>query len=625
MQNINKHKMWRLTSVFALVILIGLNLFSIQAKAAEVNLPFNTKVEGLLTTAQDSIIYKIQVTKAGRVTFDINSFVDSGTYIKLSDSYNNVIFDDGQTSSSQNPAKYFNAVDLEAGNYFLEIYDGNYNEYTGKFNVTLGFTPANNNEFEPNNGTVQAQPLSFNTLVNGYLSWNDKVDVYKITVPKSGRVSIDLSSFVDKTTYVSLIDNKNNIIIDDYINSSSINPAAYKEQRDLEPGTYYLKIFNGDEYSINTGKYQLKVGILLANSDDKEPNNGTVNAQPLAFSQQTSGFLSWNDSVDVYKITVPKSGRIYFDFSSYIDTRASITLLDSFNKVIADDIVYGSSANPGKFNGYSDLSSGTYYLKVENDNYYDLHSGKYFIKISAPHLLAPLNMGLVSDKTTVITGKTSPNLLVTLKVSDKLYKKSADTKGNFKFTIPKQKVGSKIEAFVTNGYGTKKVIVKVVDKTPPGIPTVNRIADNQTVIKGKTEPYAIMYAKVGKKQIGYGKANAKGYYTIKISKQKAGTSIKVYARDKAKNIGPEKTVKVLDKTAPYSPRITDVFPEISGNAEKGSTVYIYNGKKLLGKQKVTNKGEFSIGVKAQKKGSTLKVYARDKAGNKSRSITIRIK
>lgn len=625
MNSIKKNKMLILNSLVTLIIIVGgFNFFSINAKAAEVTLPFNTKVDGLLTTNQDSIVYKFQLTQAGRVTFNISSYVDTNTYIKLSDQNNNEIFDDSETSSSTNPAKYYNEMDLEAGTYYLEIYDGqSYYENTGKFNVLLGFSPANNNEVEPNNGTVQAQALPFNTLVNGFLSWNDGVDVYKITVPKSGRVSIDLSSFVDTKTYINLIDDKNNEIIDDYINGSSINPASYKEQVDLEPGTYYFKVYD-DGYYLNSGKYQLKVGLVLANSNDKEPNNGTVNAQSLAYNQATIGFLAWNDTVDYYKVTVPKTGRIYIDLTSYIDTRTSITLLDSYNNEIASESLIGSSSNPGKFYKYIDLSAGTYYLKVEDDNYY-AHTGKYILKITAPHLLPPLTIGLVSDKTTVLSGKTSPNLQVTLKVSGKEYKKSADSKGNFYFSIPKQKVGSKIEAFVSNSYGTKKVTVTVVDKTAPGLPKVNSIADNHTIIKGKTEPYASVYAKVGTKQIGYGKANIRGEFTIKIPKQKAGVSISVFAKDKAGNIGPAKVLKVLDKTAPSSPKITKVFPKITGKAEKGSTVYIYNGKKLLGKQTVTSKGTFSIKIASQKKGSIMRVYTRDKAGNNSKAVTIRVK
>jgi hypothetical protein len=84
-------------------------------------------------------------------------------------------------------------------------------------------------------------------------------------------------------------------------------------------------------------------------------------------------------------------------------------------------------------------------------------------------------------------------------------------------------------------------------------------------------------------------------------------------------------LKVLDKKATIRLTITNVFLKITGKAEKGSTVYIYNGKKLLGKQTVTCKGTFTIKISFQKKGSVMKVYTRDKAGNNSKAVTIRVK
>ena len=131
---------------------------------------------------------------------------------------------------------------------------------------------------------------------------------------------------------------------------------------------------------------------------------------------------------------------------------------------------------------------------------------------------------------------------------------------------------------------------------------------------------------VGTKRIG--KATAKnGAYTIKITKQKAGTSISVYAVDTAGNKSGSKTVKVIDKTAPVVPtvnKITSKTVTATGKGEKGATIYIYNGSKKIGQGIVDNRGNYKVKIKAQKKGSTLKVYAQDKSGNKSKSRTVKV-
>lgn len=80
------------------------------------------------------------------------------------------------------------------------------------------------------------------------------------------------------------------------------------------------------------------------------------------------------------------------------------------------------------------------------------------------------------------------------------------------------------------------------DKTP----SVNAISNRSTVITGKAYTNTTVYAKVGSKQIG--KATAKkGKYSMKIKKQKAGTTISVYTIDKAGNQSTSKQVKVSKK------------------------------------------------------------------------------
>ena len=169
-------------------------------------------------------------------------------------------------------------------------------------------------------------------------------------------------------------------------------------------------------------------------------------------------------------------------------------------------------------------------------------------------------------------------------------------------------------------------LYRVVKSFAPSIPTVNAVYDNATVITGKAESNAKVYAMVGSKKIG--EATAKnGKYTIKITKQKAGTTIVVYAIDTAGNKSGSKTVKVIDKTAPSVPtvnKITSKSVTVTGKGEKGASIYIYNGSKKIGQGIVDSQGNYKVKIKAQKKGSSLKVYAQDKSGNKSKSKTVKV-
>ncbi|WP_255472906.1 Ig-like domain-containing protein [Planomicrobium sp. CPCC 101079] len=86
-------------------------------------------------------------------------------------------------------------------------------------------------------------------------------------------------------------------------------------------------------------------------------------------------------------------------------------------------------------------------------------------------------------------------------------------------------------------------------------------------------------------------------------------------------------MKVVDKTAPSVPTVNKINSKTttaSGKGEKAATVLIYNGSKKIGQGTVDSKGHYNVKIKAQKKGSSLKMYAKDKAGNKSRIKTVKV-
>jgi len=237
----------------------------------------------------------------------------------------------------------------------------------------------------------------------------------------------------------------------------------------------------------------------------------------------------------------------------------------------------------------------------------------------------------ISDKDTNISGTTEVNATVTVKSGSKILgTTTTDKSGKFKIKIAKQKAGTTLSVYAEDKAKnrSKAVSVKVIDKTAPSKPTVSTFADNQTTINGKAEPASIVTIKSGSKTLGTATTNSKGVFQVKIkSKQKAGTTLTVYAKDKAGNQSGGKSFKVIDKTAPGVPTVNKVTTKsttVTGKAEKSSTIYLYNGKKKIGKVTVDSKGNYKIKISKQKKGTTLKVYAQDKAGNKSKEKTIKV-
>ncbi|MFF3025461.1 Ig-like domain-containing protein [Gottfriedia sp. NPDC057948] len=176
--------------------------------------------------------------------------------------------------------------------------------------------------------------------------------------------------------------------------------------------------------------------------------------------------------------------------------------------------------------------------------------------------------------------------------------------------------------------GNTTTVKFTIDKTKPSIPTLNNVTDQMTSITGKAQPNSVVNLYINSKYSKSVTSTPTGNYTIKITKQRSGTKINVNVVDKAQNISDfSRTVIVADKTPPSKPivnKVTHKSISVTGKAEKGATVYVYNGKTYLNKSIVSSNGNFSVKIKPQKQNSTLKVYAVDKASNKSGDTYVKV-
>ncbi|MEH7081081.1 Ig-like domain-containing protein, partial [Bacillus velezensis] len=176
--------------------------------------------------------------------------------------------------------------------------------------------------------------------------------------------------------------------------------------------------------------------------------------------------------------------------------------------------------------------------------------------------------------------------------------------------------------------GNTTTVKFTIDKTKPNSPSLNTVSDQTTSVTGKTEPNSVVNLYINSKYQKSVISTSNGSYVIPIPKQKSGTKINVNVVDKARNISAfSKTVTVIDKTAPAKPivnKVTYKSIDVAGKAEKGATVYVYNGKTYLNKAVVSSTGNFSVRIKAQKQKSALRVYAVDRSGNRSGDSWVKV-
>ncbi|MET3194141.1 uncharacterized protein (UPF0254 family) [Bacillus sp. OAE603] len=244
-------------------------------------------------------------------------------------------------------------------------------------------------------------------------------------------------------------------------------------------------------------------------------------------------------------------------------------------------------------------------------------------------------INVVDDNDTGISGTTVPNASVIVKNKELVIGNGkADASGKYSINISPQKAGTVLTVSVQGENGNLSVSTIVLDRTAPNAPIINTVDNNDNFVTGKAEANATIIIKKLNNVIGIGKADAKGSYHIKVSKQKAGTVLTVVAKDEAGIQSVASITTVLDRTAPNTPVISSMIVsakngvEMKGKAEAYSTIVVTIGNKAVAKVKVTSKGTFVVKLPKQIKGTlTITLYAIDKSGNKSNYVkrTIKIK
>ena len=237
----------------------------------------------------------------------------------------------------------------------------------------------------------------------------------------------------------------------------------------------------------------------------------------------------------------------------------------------------------------------------------------------------------VTDQTTQVTGKAETETTVEVKVAGlAIGTGTVGGDGTFIIKIPLQKAGTTIVLTATDKAGNKseETTVKVKDITAPTKPEVDEVTDQSTQITGKAEIGTMVDVKVGGSAIVTGTVGADGTFTIKMPLQSAGTTIKLTVTDKAGNRSEETAVKVKDITPPTKPQVDEVTnqsTQVTGNAEKGTTIEVKVDGTVMGSGTVKQDGTFTIEIPLQTEGRALSLIVIDEAGNKSEETTVKVK
>ncbi|ALC89232.1 hypothetical protein AM500_05120 [Bacillus sp. FJAT-18017] len=400
---------------------------------------------------------------------------------------------------------------LPQGTYYIKIDVYENDKYNIPYSFSVNVTANSAFETEPNHGESTADVITVGQQFSGVIGYDDDVDYYRVTIPTKMDLALYMSQSDSHRFGVSIYQQGSSYwYADDYSTEYGKSASAKVTNLSLNAGTYFIWI-QGDEGSFNKVPYSFK----LVERDTTPP------AAPVV--------STITDKSSVITGTA--------EANSTIIVRQGSTIIKT-----------GKAGKDGKFSiGIPAKTGGTtLYVTAKDAEGNESLPAKIIVKdTTAPK--AP-SVNEVKDKDIKVTGKTEAYAKVTVKSgSTVIAQGTADKNGNYSLALKKsQKAGTVLTVSSQDKAGNTSVSTKVTvkDKTPPAIPTVNKVTVKSATVTGKTEPNATVYVKANNRVIGQAKAGKTGTYSVKIPKQKYKTTLYVYAKDTAGNIGSSRKVTV---------------------------------------------------------------------------------
>lgn len=337
------------------------------------------------SSGSDEVKYQFYVSKPGRVVIKFSFDRGNGNTktIKLTDGKSGNEIKKLSSSGSYTASWVFY---LESGYYNFSIATSK-EAITSK--VMVSYADCQVTEKEPNNIKENATSIELNGQATGIFSVNDEVDWYKFTVKEAGWIPFDFITHFQESVYFYLYSGSSYDYFykwDEYQQANFLEPKKCRENLYLLPGTYYLKV----QSKSNAGKYIIQLPFKSAETNEKEPNNYSYQAQNINFNSEVRGMLGHNDSIDWYKITVTNDTKIELKAKLYQNTSLrSYLYKDPSENYINSFLFNGTNSSwydPRTSTKELTLSKGTYYLKVVQDPsvfpYISHYYGKYRLEVN---------------------------------------------------------------------------------------------------------------------------------------------------------------------------------------------------------------------------------------------------
>ena len=359
--------------------------------AASQSIVVNKKYYGELSTSDEEDCYKFTLNKAGHIRIDFGKEYDSndshGWQVVIYNSNWEIVKTDTFTCGNTKTDSS-SVLGLDSGLYYVKVKQKDWYWTNVKYNFKIVYSNENVWETELNNSFAIADQIKVNNNYYGSISYGDSTDhdYYKFALNSDGHIRIDFGKEYDSNdshgwdVILYSFDQEEMISWTFYCGNTKTDSTC---EYGLPKGTYYILVKPRDYYDTNV-TYNFKINFSASDAWEREPNDNLGVPNKINVNKTYYGTTTeWND--DCYTFNLRKNGTVSINFGKEYDSNDShgwnITLYDSDRVQITDGTVYcGDTDNKAVIS--TDLSAGTYYLKVTPRRYY-VSSVIYNFKITA--------------------------------------------------------------------------------------------------------------------------------------------------------------------------------------------------------------------------------------------------
>ena len=327
------------------LVLVLMSATTMAADRGQVSLA--TTFSDSIRTNNTSNRYTVVLAQAGRLSVHLTTPV--GT-TGLPNGSADVRWLNGTTEVRRTNGFSFphnDTMTVSAGTYHIEVIQ---RTVTGNYSIRINCSV---NSVGTNNTRTTAQLLPAGYTVNGSITADNGIDIYRYNLTQPGRLTLNVTGgTLNSWVWIRWLNADSVVIRNDDRSLSS----QYSQSVDLEIGTYYIAVAR---QSVN-GTYSL-TGSFVAAENNETAGRTRAAAQVLTSGQTVRGFLSHQDDIDIYRYNLTQPGRLTLNVTGgTLNSWVWIRWLNADSVVIRNDDRSLSS----QYSQFVDLEIGTYYIAI---------------------------------------------------------------------------------------------------------------------------------------------------------------------------------------------------------------------------------------------------------------------